>query len=143
MAQLDPGSIPRLGRSPREGNGWLPTPMFLPREFHRQRSLPGYSPWGCKELDTTEQLSLSQDSLSSLTLSTIPEFNLLRCCCHLVIQPCSTLCDPKDCSLPGFSVQGISQARILETIAIAFCRGSFQSRERICISCVGRQIHYC
>ena len=59
MAQLDPGSIPRLGRSPREGNGWLPTPVFLPREFHRQRSLPGYSPWGCKELDTTEQLIFS------------------------------------------------------------------------------------
>ena len=33
---------------------WLPTPVFLPGEFHGQRSLGGYSPWGCKELDTTE-----------------------------------------------------------------------------------------
>ena len=33
-----------------------PTPVFLPGEFHEQRSLEGYSPWGCKELDTTEQL---------------------------------------------------------------------------------------
>ena len=36
---------------------WLPTPVFLPGEFHEQ-SLAGYSPWGHKESDTTEQLSL-------------------------------------------------------------------------------------
>ena len=30
---------------------WLPTPVFLPGEFHGQRSLVGYSPWGHKELD--------------------------------------------------------------------------------------------
>ena len=35
------------------------TPVFLPREFHGQRSLEGYSPWGCKELDMTERFSLS------------------------------------------------------------------------------------
>ena len=35
---------------------WLPTPIFLPGEFHGQRSLVGYSPWGCKELDMTERL---------------------------------------------------------------------------------------
>ena len=40
---------------------WLPTPVFLSREFHRQRSLVGYSPWGHEELDTTEQLSLFLD----------------------------------------------------------------------------------
>ena len=45
----DPGSILGLGRSPEE-NGY----PFLPGEFHGQRSLGGYSPWGCKELDTTE-----------------------------------------------------------------------------------------
>ena len=33
---------------------WQPTPVFLPRESHGQRSLVGYSPWGCKESDTTE-----------------------------------------------------------------------------------------
>ena len=38
---------------------WLPTPVFLPREFHGQRCLAGYSPWGCKVLDTTEWLTLS------------------------------------------------------------------------------------
>ena len=34
----------------------LPTPVFLPREFHRQKSVVGYSPCGHKESDTTEQL---------------------------------------------------------------------------------------
>ena len=38
---------------------WLPTPVFLPREFCGQKSLVGYSPWACKELDITEQLTLS------------------------------------------------------------------------------------
>ena len=33
---------------------WQPTPVFLPGKFHGQRSLAGYSPWGCKESDTTE-----------------------------------------------------------------------------------------
>ena len=32
------------------------TPVFLPREFHRHRSWAAYSPWACKELDTTEKL---------------------------------------------------------------------------------------
>ena len=35
-----------------------PTAVFLPVEFPGQRSLAGYSPWGCKELDRTERLSL-------------------------------------------------------------------------------------
>ena len=34
---------------------WQPTPVFLPGKFHEQRSLVGYSPWGCKELNMTEQ----------------------------------------------------------------------------------------
>ena len=32
---------------------WQPTPVFLPEEFHGQRSLEGYSPWGHRELYTT------------------------------------------------------------------------------------------
>ena len=35
---------------------WQPTPVLLPGKSHGQRSLVCYSPWGCKELDTTEQL---------------------------------------------------------------------------------------
>ena len=49
----DKSSIPGSGRS---SGGWhgYPTPVFLPGESHEQRSLAGYSPWCCKELDTTE-----------------------------------------------------------------------------------------
>ena len=36
---------------------WQTTPIFLPGEFHGQRSLEGYSPWGCKELEMTEWLT--------------------------------------------------------------------------------------
>ena len=49
----------------------LPTPVFLPGEFHGQRSLVGYI-WGCKESETTEQLTLKAIDLSlkfSLTKS--------------------------------------------------------------------------
>ena len=38
---------------------WQPTPVFLPGESHGQRSLEGCGPWGCKELDITEQLTLT------------------------------------------------------------------------------------
>ena len=49
---VDPSSIPGSERSLGEGNG--NPPVFLPGEFHEQRSLESCSPWGCKELDTTE-----------------------------------------------------------------------------------------
>ena len=35
---------------------WQPTPVLLPGKYHGQKSLVGYDPWGCKELDTTEWL---------------------------------------------------------------------------------------
>ena len=59
----------------------------------------------------------------------------------LVIQFCLTLCNPMDCSPPGFSVHGILQARILEWEAIPFSRGSSWPRDRPgSLSC--SQIHY-
>ena len=39
---------------------WLPTLIFLPGKFHGQKSLVGYSPWGHKQSDTTEQLTHTQ-----------------------------------------------------------------------------------
>ena len=47
---------PGLGRSPGEGNGNTLQYLFLPRESHGWRSLVGYTPWGCKELDMTERV---------------------------------------------------------------------------------------
>ena len=53
-----------------------------------------------------------------------------------VVQSCLTLCDPMDCNLPGFSVHGIFQARILEWVAISFSRGSSWPRDRTQVSCI-------
>ena len=54
----DLGSIPEWGRSLREGNGY-PFQYSCLENPHGQRSLAGYSPWGCKESDTAEWLTLS------------------------------------------------------------------------------------
>ena len=51
----DPGSIPGLGRSPGEGNG-NPLQYSCLENSMDKRSLVGYSPWGHKDSDTTEQL---------------------------------------------------------------------------------------
>ena len=48
-----------------------------------------------------------------------------------------TLCDPMDCSLPGSPVHGISQARILEWVAISFFRASSPLRYQIGACCIG------
>jgi len=53
---------------------------------------------------------------------------------YSVIQLCLTLCDPMDCSLPGSSVHGIFQARVLEQIAISSSRGSSRPRNQTRVS---------
>ena len=50
------GFDPWAGKIPWR-RAWQPTPVFWPGEFHGQRSLVDYSPWGHKELDTTEHLT--------------------------------------------------------------------------------------
>ena len=51
----DGGLIPSLGRSLGGGHG-NPLPVFMPGEFHGQKSLAGHSSWGCKELVMTEAI---------------------------------------------------------------------------------------
>ena len=51
-------------------------------------------------------------------------------------QSCLTLCDPMDCSLPGFSVHEIFQARVPEWVAISFSRRSSWPRDQTWISCI-------
>ena len=58
------------------------------------------------------------------------------CVCVWITQLCPALCDPMNCSLPGFSVHGTLQAGILEWIAIPFSRGSSQPRNRTLVSCI-------
>ena len=50
--------VPSLGQEDLLGKKWQPTPVFLPGESHRQRRLEGYKPWGRKESDSTERLTL-------------------------------------------------------------------------------------
>ena len=71
-------------------------------------------------------------------------FDFLPCACMTqyqntewvseVAQLCLTLRDPMDCSLPGSSIHGIFQARVLEWVAISFSRGSSWPRDRTQVS---------
>ena len=76
------------------------------------------------------QLYSDDSKLSIFHLS--PE---LSCCC-LVTKSCLTLCDPMDCCLPGSSVHGLSQTRILEWVAISFSEGSSWLRDQTQVSCI-------
>ena len=51
------------------GRKWQPSPVFLPGKSHRQRSLVGYSPWGCKEYDMTEQLKQHSIHMNELQMA--------------------------------------------------------------------------
>ena len=100
----DMGSIPGSGRSPGRKK-WQPPPVFLAWRGPWIEEPGGLQSMGHKELDTTEQLSTHA-----------------RCC--FIVKSCPTLCDPVDYSLPGFSVHGTSQPRILKWVVISFFRES-------------------
>ena len=110
----DLGLIPGLGRIPWRME-WQPTPVFLPGEFHEQRSLVGYSPWGCRDSHMTEQLtlSLSLSIAKHADLSTISVGWIVAATAESP-QSCLSLWDPIDCSPPVSSAHGILQARILD-----------------------------
>ena len=106
---------------------------------HGQRSLEGYSPWGCKESDTTEQLSPRPSTHTRLNHLAIQKIlhNIINKILHAKsLQSCLTLCDPRDCNPPGSSVHEIIQARILEWIVISSSGGSSRPRDQTLISCV-------
>ena len=66
-----------------------------------------------------------------------------QACLHAKsLQSCPILCNPMNWSLPGLSVHGILQARILEWVAMPSSRGSSRPRDQIWdshVSCIGRQ----
>ena len=62
-----------VGKNPWR-RSWQSTPVFLPGESHGQRSLAGYSPWGCMELDTTEWLPPHTGLSYTLFLSSVDSF---------------------------------------------------------------------
>ena len=84
----------------------------------------------------TEPMCLVSPALagSFFITSTTWEALILAMCCVLFAQLCPTLCSPMDCSLPGSSVLGILQARILEWVAIPFSRGSSQPKNQTWVS---------
>ena len=66
LAMQDTQFDPWVGKIPWRRK-WQPTPVLLPAKSHGHRSLVGYSPWGRRELDTTEQLHFIYE-LSTFTL---------------------------------------------------------------------------
>ena len=87
-------------------------------------------------------LNLKHFSNDHTVCNIIPQ-NLVLHSQSLTHQSCPTLCGPMDCSLPGSSVHGTSQTRILEQVAISSSRGSSHPRDRTevsWVSCIGRQI---
>ena len=74
-----------------------------------------------------------------------PALHLSGRLCAKLLQLCPTLCDTKDRSLPGSSVHGILQARILESVAISSSRRSLPPRDGtlglLCF-CIGRRVLY-
>ena len=74
----DVGSIPGPETPPGGGHEWQPTPVFLPRESHGQRSLSGNSPQGHKELNMTEVTEYTHRHIHTY-------FIVLKCLCLSVL----------------------------------------------------------
>ena len=134
----DLGSISGSGRFPREGNGYPLQYSRLENPIDRRATVHG--------------IANSQTWLSRLTLSLFSSFFPTRLLLYFYLVPkwawhfnivtpivqfssvqslsCVRLCNPVDCSLSGSSVHGILQARLLERVAIPFCRGSSHPRDQ-------------
>ena len=124
----DESSIPELGRSPGGGHGNPLQYSCLENPMDRG---------ACQA--TVRGVAKSWTRLSDWT-----ELNV---CVHSrSLWSYLTFCYPMDCNLPGSSVRGILQARILEWVAMPSSRGSSQPSDRTrvsYISCVGRWVLYC
>ena len=150
--QFDPwvGTIPWVRK-------WQPTPVFLPVEFHGQRSLVGYSPWGRKELDTTEQLStahrnrlirenhkficmhlhmwISRGEKLGRVVRTLVYISIHNYSVNSVSRPLmSNSLRPHGLYPARLLCHGILQARILEWVVIPFSRGSSWPRDQTWVS---------
>ena len=79
------------------------------------------------------------------TLYAVIIMNIWHVRVYSVAQSCLTLYNPMDCNLPGSSVHGIIQARILGWVAISYSKRSSGPSDRTpvsCVSCIGRRILY-
>ena len=124
------------------------------QQIDGNRNQTGIKEWGnreheCRlwwEVGAGEDASKSLVSLSVLWLAWLHWCWVLCVCvcvcvcvyvlCVLDAQSCLTLCNPMDYSLPGSSVHGILQAKMLEWVAILFSRGSSWPRGWTWVSCI-------
>ena len=122
---------------------WQPTPLSLPGKSHGQRSQVGYSPWHLKSWtrpsNKTATMNFGRNTKTTAWISS-HKGQLLSLSCVLVVQSRPTLCHPMDCSPPGPSVHVILQARILEWVANASSRRSFQPRDQTHVSHIAGKI---
>ena len=100
------------------------------------------TPW-TTACQASPSITNSQSLLKLMSMEVVmPSNHLILCHPQVkwvseVTQSCPILCNLVDCSLPGFSVPGILQARILEWVTISFSRGSSWPRVWTRVSCVG------
>ena len=137
----------------------LPTPLFMVvalvqslscvrlcatlRTAARQASLSFTVSWSLLKLMSIELVMPSNHLI--LCTYVVPVFIRKACMRAKLLHSCPTLCSPIDCRLPGSSVQGILQARILEWVAMPSSRWSSQPRgwtHVSYVSCIGRQVLY-
>jgi len=106
--------------------------------WNHLRSISGLSKWVIVPMlfQNSSYLSCHVLHVATTLLTYLLLVTVSVCRTVLVAQSCLTLCDPTNCSLPGFSVHGILQAKILEWIAIPFSRGTSQPRDRTLVSCL-------
>ena len=98
-------------------------------------SEPGNSTWLAKENSEEMPHKCNSDYHGGETLAPPPPVCLATCESeNEVIQSCPTLCDPMGCSLPGSSIYGIFQDRVLEWVVIGFSSGSSWARDRTWVS---------
>ena len=132
-----------LGQEDPLEEEWQPNLVFLLGKSHGQGSLVDYSPWGCKSVRQLSKLLLLSPVMSDSVWPHRRQPTRLLCPwdspgkntgvgCHFLLQcmkvktesevaqSCPTLSDPMVWNLPGSSVHGVFQARVLEWGAIAF-----------------------
>ena len=102
--------------------------IYLPTVHRNQPNFlhqPPHSPF----LTTHIASTALKPSLAYNLLNNVQNWQNDPCMCAKSFQSCPTLCNPTDCSLPGFSLHGILQARILEWTAISYSRGSSRPKD--------------
>ena len=130
----------RAGSPP--GQSWAVRTCHLWEGFLLMQSMPELYPLSERQFKPLRTYSVRQTFPKFWIAQKKEKANTKRCALCLVARSCPALCDPVDCSPQGFSVHGVLQARMLEWVAIPFSRGSFPSRDRTQVSCIGRWILY-